>query len=114
MRAPRSTYRLQLNKDFGFRDAARMASYLARLGVTELYLSPIFKAVPGSTHGYDVLDHETLNPEFGGAEAFQSLALTAAAHNLGILVDFVPNHMGVGCAGNRFWDDVLEHGQSSE
>ncbi|HWZ88520.1 MAG TPA: malto-oligosyltrehalose synthase, partial [Polyangiaceae bacterium] len=69
---------------------------------------------PGSRHGYDVLDHDALNPELGGPEAFQDLVLATKRHDLGLIVDFVPNHMGVGCDGNRFWEDVLEHGQSSE
>jgi (1->4)-alpha-D-glucan 1-alpha-D-glucosylmutase len=113
MRVPSATYRLQLQKGFGFDAAARCVGYLQSLGVSELYLSPIFKAGPGSTHGYDVLDHELLNAEFGGADAFETLVATARAHGLGVVVDFVPNHMGVGCDGNRFWEDVLEHGQSS-
>jgi (1->4)-alpha-D-glucan 1-alpha-D-glucosylmutase len=114
MRIPGATYRLQLHEGFGFEAATNILGYLARLGVTELYVSPIFKAAPGSTHGYDVLDHDALNPEFGGAEAFQQFVAAAQALDLGLIVDFVPNHMGVGCAGNRFWEDVLEHGQSSE
>lgn len=113
MRVPRSTYRIQLNKDFGFRDAARIAGYVARLGATELYLSPILKAAPGSTHGYDVLDHETLNPELGGETGFAELVAAARSHGLGITVDFVPNHMGVGCDGNPYWDDILKHGRAS-
>jgi (1->4)-alpha-D-glucan 1-alpha-D-glucosylmutase len=114
MRIPRSTYRLQLHKDFGFRDAANIVGYLARLGVSELYLSPILKAAPGSTHGYDVLDHATLNPELGGAAGFAELSATARSHGLGLTVDFVPNHMGVGCDGNQYWDDVLKHGRASQ
>ncbi|HYQ31055.1 MAG TPA: alpha-amylase family glycosyl hydrolase, partial [Polyangiaceae bacterium] len=113
MRVPRSTYRLQLHKDFGFDDAAAAADYLARLGVSELYLSPILKAAPGSTHGYDVLDHETLNPELGGEAGFAALTTAARSHGLGLTVDFVPNHMGVGCDGNPYWDDILKHGRAS-
>jgi len=114
MRVPSATYRLQLQSDFGFDEVARVAPYLAELGISELYLSPIFKAAPGSTHGYDVLDHDALNPELGGKEAFERLTLAARRHGLGVIVDFVPNHMGVGTEGNRFWEDVLEHGQASE
>ncbi len=114
MRIPRSTYRIQLNKDFGFRDAARIAGYVARLGVSELYLSPILKAAPGSTHGYDVLDHETLNAELGGEAGFAELVAAAKSNALGITVDFVPNHMGVGCDGNAYWDDILKHGTASQ
>jgi (1->4)-alpha-D-glucan 1-alpha-D-glucosylmutase len=114
VRIPSSTYRLQLSERFGFYDAAAVAGYLKRLGISDLYVSPIFKAAPGSTHGYDVLDHDALNPELGGAEGFQALCDATKAHQLGLIVDFVPNHMGVGCDGNRFWEDVLEHGQASE
>lgn len=113
-RIPSSTYRLQLHRGFGFREAARIASYLKRLGITDLYVSPILKAAPGSTHGYDVLDHDLLNPELGGEEGFEELQRALEAHDLGLVVDFVPNHMGVGCDGNRLWEDVLEHGQGSE
>lgn len=113
IRAPRSTYRLQLQPAFGFRDAARIVPYLRRLGVSELYLSPVFKAAPGSTHGYDVIDHDQLNPELGGEAGFSELSKEASANALGITVDFVPNHMGVGCDGNRYWDDVLKHGRAS-
>ncbi len=114
MRIPSATYRLQLHQGFSFYDAARIAGYLQRLGVSEVYTSPIFKAAPGSTHGYDVLDHDQLNPELGGAAGFQALDDAVKACNLGLIVDFVPNHMGVGADGNRFWEDVLEHGQASE
>ncbi|MEO8900717.1 MAG: malto-oligosyltrehalose synthase [Polyangiaceae bacterium] len=113
MRTPRSTYRLQLHPGFGFRDAAEVTEYVRRLGVSELYLSPVFTAAPGSTHGYDVLDHDSLNPELGGESAFRDLRASAEATGLGLTVDFVPNHMGVGCSGNRFWDDVLQYGQAS-
>ncbi len=114
IRVPTATYRLQLQPNFGFDAVARLTGYLARLGISELYLSPIFKAAPGSTHGYDVLDHDVLNPEYGGKEAFDELVRAARRHDLGLIVDFVPNHMGVGTEGNRFWEDVLEHGQASE
>jgi (1->4)-alpha-D-glucan 1-alpha-D-glucosylmutase len=114
MRIPSATYRLQLREGFGFPEAARVTAYLQRLGVSDLYVSPIFKAAPGSSHGYDVLDHDQLNPELGGASGFQALTEATKARDLGLIVDFVPNHMGVGCDGNRYWEDVLEHGQASE
>jgi len=113
MRIPHATYRLQLHKDFGFREAAETADYVARLGVSELYLSPILKAAPGSTHGYDVLDHGTLNPELGGEAGFAELTTAVRANGLGLTVDFVPNHMGVGSDGNPYWDDILKHGRAS-
>src|SRR5512146_3039201 len=93
---PRATYRLQLHKDFGFDDAARLAPYLTRLGVSHLYASPFLMARPGSMHGYDIVDHDRLNPELGGDAAFERLATALQRHGLGQIMDFVPNHMGVG------------------
>ena len=90
-----ATYRLQLHAGFTFADAERRVSYLASLGISHLYLSPILKAVPGSLHGYDVLDHTRVNDELGGEEGLLSLAETARAHGLGIVVDVVPNHMAI-------------------
>ena len=114
MRIPSATYRLQLNEHFGFHQAAAVAGYLKRLGISDLYVSPIFKAAPGSRHGYDVLDHNELNPELGGPSGFEALCQAVKVHELGLIVDFVPNHMGVGCDGNRLWESVLEHGRASE
>ncbi len=111
-RRPGSTYRLQLHAGFGFADAARVVPYLDALGVTDLYLSPVLAAEPGSTHGYDVVDHGRLNPELGGEEGFAALADACARRRMGILLDFVPNHMSIGPA-NRWWADVLENGPSS-
>ena len=88
-----ATYRLQLHAGFTFADAEAQVPYLARLGVSHLYLSPILQAVPGSQHGYDVLDHTRVNEELGGEEGLLSLAETARAQGLGIVVDVVPNHM---------------------
>ena len=88
-----STYRLQMHAEFTFADAAEQVPYLADLGVSHLYLSPILTAVPGSMHGYDVVDHTRINPELGGEDAFRELAAKAHAHGLGIVVDVVPNHM---------------------
>ncbi|HYE01079.1 MAG TPA: malto-oligosyltrehalose synthase [Alphaproteobacteria bacterium] len=109
---PRATYRLQLHKDFTFDDAAAIVPYLAQLGISHLYASPITTARPGSTHGYDITDHNRLNPELGGEEAFARLAAALKAHGLGLLVDFVPNHMGIG-PDNPWWRDVLEWGRAS-
>ena len=110
---PLATYRLQLTKDFGFDDAAKLAPYLKRLGVTHLYASPFLQARPGSTHGYDIVDHDKLNPELGGDDAFIRLSDALKAQGLGLILDFVPNHMGVGHADNLWWLDVLEWGQMS-
>src|SRR5215831_149470 len=110
---PLATYRLQLTKDFGFDDAAALAPYLKALGVTHRYASPFLKARPGSTHGYDIVDHEELNPELGGAEGFARMSLALKAHGLGLILDFVPNHMGVGHSDNAWWLDVLEWGERS-
>jgi (1->4)-alpha-D-glucan 1-alpha-D-glucosylmutase len=114
LRVPSSTYRVQLHAKFGFADAARIVPYLKQLGISDLYVSPVLEAAPGSTHGYDVLNHEALNPELGGDTGFATLTGALADNGLGLIVDFVPNHMGVGCDGNRLWEDVLEHGQASE
>jgi (1->4)-alpha-D-glucan 1-alpha-D-glucosylmutase len=110
---PSSTYRLQLSPGFDFRAAAARVPYLARLGISHIYLSPIYAAAPGSTHGYDVVDHNLLRPELGGDAGFAELTAAARALGLGILVDFVPNHMGIGAA-NPMWLDVLENGPSSQ
>ncbi len=110
---PRATYRVQLTKDFGFEQAASLIPYLRELGISHLYASPFLKARPGSTHGYDIVDHDRLNPELGGEESFARLAAALKEHGLGLILDFVPNHMGVGRADNAWWLDVLEWGQKS-
>jgi (1->4)-alpha-D-glucan 1-alpha-D-glucosylmutase len=110
---PRATYRLQFHKDFGFDAAARLAPYLARLGVSHVYCSPYFKARQGSTHGYDIVDHNALNPELGGEAAFRRMCAAFTEHNLKQICDFVPNHVGIGGADNPAWLDVLEWGEAS-
>ena len=110
---PLSTYRLQLQPDFGFDDAAAVAPYLARLGVSHLYSSPYLQAAPGSTHGYDVVDHSKVNEELGGAEAHRRLCAALEEAGLGQILDIVPNHMAV-TSGNAWWWDVLENGPSSQ
>src|SRR4051812_25731152 len=110
---PRATYRLQLTADFGFDRAAAIVPYLSALGISHLYASPFLKARAGSQHGYDIIDHATLNPEFGGEEGFARLSATLAAHDMGLILDFVPNHMGIGHADNAWWLDVLEWGPKS-
>jgi (1->4)-alpha-D-glucan 1-alpha-D-glucosylmutase len=110
---PLSTYRLQLTKHFGFDDAAALVPYLKELGITHLYTSPFLKARPSSTHGYDIVDHDRLNPELGGDKGFARLSAALKEHALGLILDFVPNHMGVGSADNVWWLDVLEWGPGS-
>ena len=90
----------------------RIVPYLKSLGITHLYTSPFFKARPGSTHGYDVVDHRALNPEFGGEAGFARLSAALKDADLGLILDFVPNHMAVG-SGNAWWIDVLEWGPKS-
>src|SRR5215207_4535448 len=92
---PRATYRLQLRADFDFDRAAGVVPYLQQLGISHLYASPFLKARPGSTHGYDITDHNVLNPEFGGEPAFGRLCHALAKADMGLILDFVPNHMGV-------------------
>lgn len=110
---PASTYRLQLHRDFGFAAARRVLPYLARLGVSDVYLSPIWTSTPGSTHGYDVTDHSQVNPELGGLPGLRRLSARAGELGLGLIVDFVPNHMGIQGGHNPYWEDVLTHGQAS-
>src|SRR4051812_22791194 len=105
-RIPRATYRLQLNKDFGFDHAAALAPYLARLGVSHVYCSPYLRARPGSTHGYDIVSHNELNPELGEGATFGRMVAAFRDNGLGQVLDFVPNHMGVGGADNPWWLDV--------
>ena len=112
IRIPGSTYRLQLHKDFTFDDAAGIAEYLHELGVSHVYCSPYLQAAPGSTHGYDVVDHQTVNKELGGAAAHQRFCTRLGEVGLGQVLDIVPNHMSLG-KENRYWWDVLENGTSS-
>ncbi len=109
---PRATYRLQFHKDFTFADAERIIPYLAKLGISHVYASPLQKARPGSTHGYDIVDHGQINPELGGRRSFIRLA-DALHGRLKLLLDIVPNHMGVGGSDNPWWLSVLEWGALS-
>ena len=113
MNTPRATYRLQLNHEFTFADATRAVPYLARLGISHLYASPILKARPGSMHGYDVTDHTRLNPELGTPEDFEALVASLHEHGMGLIVDIVPNHLGVMGDDNAWWLDVLENGPAA-
>ena len=110
---PVATYRIQLTKQFGFDAAAALVPYLKRLGISHLYASPFLAARAGSTHGYDIVDHNRLNPELGGEEAFERLSRGLVDWGMGLILDFVPNHMGIGFSDNLWWLDVLEWGQKS-
>jgi (1->4)-alpha-D-glucan 1-alpha-D-glucosylmutase len=110
---PRATYRVQLHSDFRFADATALVPYWAELGISHLYCSPVLRARPGSRHGYDVVDHGRINPELGTREDFEHLVEALHAHGMGLLVDIVPNHMGVLGGDNAWWLDVLEHGPAS-
>lgn len=111
-RPPRATYRLQFHPRFGLRDAARLVPYLAALGVSHLYASPFFRAKSDSTHGYDVVDHAEIDPRLGGEAGLEELVRSLREHGMGLILDFVPNHMGIG-SENAYWQDVLENGPSS-
>lgn len=113
-RIPRATYRVQMHRDFGFDSAAQIVPYLAKFGVSHLYVSPILKARAGSAHGYDVIDFTTLNPELGTRADFDALVDCLHAHDMGLVVDVVPNHMGVMGSDNAWWLDVLENGPIAE
>jgi (1->4)-alpha-D-glucan 1-alpha-D-glucosylmutase len=110
---PRATYRVQLHSDFRFDDARALVPYLAALGISHLYCSPFLRARPGSRHGYDIVEHDAINPEIGDRASFEALVATLRAHDMGLLMDVVPNHMGVLGGDNRWWIDVLEHGRAS-
>jgi (1->4)-alpha-D-glucan 1-alpha-D-glucosylmutase len=114
VRTPRSTYRLQIRRDFDLDAAAAVTDYLRALGVSWAYLSPLLKATEGSDHGYDVVDPSQVDPARGGAEGLVRFAAAARAAGLGILIDTVPNHMGISQpAQNPWWWDLLTHGRGS-
>ena len=112
-RIPHATYRLQLHAGFGFADAAALVPYLESLGISHVYCSPYLKARPGSTHGYDVVTHDRLNPELGGRADYERLCDALAEHGMGQILDMVPNHVGIMGADNSWWLDVLENGQAA-
>ena len=111
--APAATYRVQLHAGFGFGAAAAIVPYLAELGVTHLYCSPVLQAAPGSTHGYDVVDHSRLSEDLGGEPGFDGLCRALAEHDMGLVLDIVPNHMATAGRANAWWWDVLENGPAS-
>ena len=113
IKAPVATYRFQFHKEFRFTDATKLVPYLASLGVSHVYASPFLKARPGSTHGYDVIDHNQVNPEIGTGAELRKLIATLKEHGMGMVLDLVPNHMGVLHADNHWWLDVLEKGRAS-
>ncbi|MFY9908582.1 MAG: malto-oligosyltrehalose synthase [Candidatus Sulfotelmatobacter sp.] len=110
---PRATYRLQLNRGFTFDHARAIVPYLAALGISHCYISPCLKARPGSMHGYDIVDHNSLNPEIGSPKDFDRFVSSLHEHGMGLIMDIVPNHMGVMGTDNAWWMDVLENGEAS-
>ena len=109
---PRATYRVQLHAGFTLDDARQIVPYLADLGISHLYCSPVLQALSGSTHGYDVVDHSRVSDELGGAAAFERLTDELRARDMGLVLDIVPNHMAIGEA-NRWWWNLLTHGRAS-
>ncbi|AKF07406.1 Malto-oligosyltrehalose synthase [Sandaracinus amylolyticus] len=113
MRVPLSTYRIQLRQGVDLRAARALLDYLEALGVTDVYLSPILEAEPESTHGYDVVSHERIDPVLGGERDLEALARDAHARGMGVIVDFVPNHVSVASDRNALWQDLLTYGRGS-
>jgi len=109
---PRATYRLQFRKEFTFEDACTIVPYLARLGISHIYASPVLAARKGSPHGYDVVDHTRINEELGGEAALRRLIAALRPRGMGLIVDIVPNHMATG-KENALWTDILAHGRKS-
>ncbi|MFL6527273.1 MAG: malto-oligosyltrehalose synthase [Chthoniobacterales bacterium] len=112
-RIPTATYRLQFNRQFTFADARAITPYLHALGISDAYASPYFQARAESLHGYDITDHNKLNPAIGSREEYDAWVAELHARQMGQVLDFVPNHMGIGEALNTWWQDVLENGPSS-
>ncbi|MFN3817840.1 malto-oligosyltrehalose synthase [Blastomonas sp.] len=110
---PRATYRLQFHRDFPFAAAQALVPYFRQLGISHIYASPITTARSGSQHGYDVVDPTRVNPELGGEAGLRSLVAELRSHGMGLMMDIVPNHMGVAGGENPWWNDVLAHGQAS-
>ncbi len=110
---PASTYRLQFHGGFTFRDAKAILGYLDKLGISDVYASPYFQASPDSTHGYDVADHNRLSPAIGDASDFRAFSSEIRERGMGHVLDFVPNHMGIGESLNKWWMEVLEDGLAS-
>jgi (1->4)-alpha-D-glucan 1-alpha-D-glucosylmutase len=113
VRIPTATYRLQFNKNFTFRQAREIVTYLHHLGISDAYASPYFQAGAESLHGYDITDHNKFNAAIGSREDFEAWVAELHAHGMGQIADFVPNHMGINDPQNVWWQDVLENGASS-
>src|SRR5215475_2548431 len=113
MRIPTATYRVQFNRAFKFSDAKAIVDYLDDLGISDCYASPVLKTPAASDNGYDVCDHSQLNPALGSEDEFEAFTSALGKHGLGLILDIVPNHMGIGEACNAWWMDVLENGPSS-
>src|SRR6266511_3591619 len=113
LRIPISTYRVQMNSEFGFRAAHAIVDYLHALGVSDCYASSYLAAVPGSPHGYDVADPTRLNPDLGTEDEYWAWIEALKSRGLGHMLDLVPNHMGIARSANPWWLDVLENGPSS-
>ncbi len=112
-RIPSATYRLQFHAGFTFKDAQGILDYLEALGVSDVYASPYFQSSPTSTHGYDVADHNRINPAIGDDSDFRAYVADLRARGMGQVLDFVPNHMGIGASLNQWWLEVLEDGSES-
>ena len=114
MTIPASTYRLQIQRNFTLQDAAELTGYLRDLGVSAVYLSPILQSTPGSDHGYDTVDVTQIDQDRGGQDGLDALLAEAAAAGLGVVIDIVPNHLGISePVRNPAWWDVLQHGEQS-
>ena len=109
---PRSTLRLQFNRNFTLDDAVNIVDWSADLGISHFYALPLLTARAGSMHGYDIVDHQSINPELGGEPGLRRLVAALRAHGMGLILDIVPNHMGVGGHDNAWWLDVLEWGRN--
>src|SRR2546430_14194829 len=110
---PTAAYRLQFNKNFTFRQAREIVTYLQGLGISDAYASPYFQAGAESLHGYDITDHNKFNAAIGSREDYDPWVAELHAHGMGQIADFVPNHMGINDPQNVWWQDVLENGTSS-
>lgn len=109
----RATYRIQFRPEFPFEAGEKLVPYLKQLGISHLYASPVFESIPGSTHGYDITDYTGIRNELGGEKDFNKLVRALQENGLGLILDFVPNHMAIASFHNKWWRDVLENGRYS-